>query len=121
MGLSISRWGTCRLNQVRRNWPVSNAAIDERPSSLACSLVSEETVSDSQQLPKVMGWPGVALFTVSWTIGSAIFRVPSEIATYAGSADRMLVLWLVGLLLALAGAVVYLELAVRLPRSGGNV
>jgi APA family basic amino acid/polyamine antiporter len=68
-----------------------------------------------------MGWSGVALFTVSWMIGSAIFRVPSEIATYAGSADRMLFLWLVGLLLALSGAVVYLELAVRLPRSGGHV
>jgi basic amino acid/polyamine antiporter, APA family len=78
-------------------------------------------MSDAKQLPKVMGWPGVALFTVSWTIGSAIFRVPSEIATYAGSADWMMVLWLVGLLLALSGVFVYLELAVRLPRSGGDV
>ena len=78
-------------------------------------------MSDSKQLPKVMGWPGVALFTVGWTIGSAIFRVPSEIATYAGSADRVMLLWLVGLLLALSGAFVYLELAVRVPRSGGDV
>lgn len=76
---------------------------------------------DGKQLPKVMGWSDVALFTVSITIGSAIFRVPSEIAKYSGSTETMMLLWVAGLLISLAGAFVYLELAVRIPRSGANV
>jgi APA family basic amino acid/polyamine antiporter len=75
----------------------------------------------SKELPKVMGWAGVALYTISWTIGSAIFRVPSDIAIHTGSAGLMTALWLVGSVLALCIAFVFVELAVRFPRSGGTV
>jgi len=38
-------------------------------------------------LPKVMGWASVALFTVGWTIGSGIFRVPADVAQYAAAVE----------------------------------
>lgn len=68
-----------------------------------------------------MGWTGVAFYTIAWTIGSAIFRVPSEIATHSGSMAGMTALWLTGSVLALCMAFVFVELAVRIPRSGGTV
>lgn len=77
--------------------------------------------AESPQLPKVMGWAGVALFTVGWTIGSGIFRVPSEVSRYAGSTGWMTFLWFAGFVWAIAAAAFSLELAVRLPRSGGRV
>lgn len=56
---------------------------------------------------------------VGSTIGSGIFRVPALVAGEIGSAGPVLLLWLVGGLVALAGALTLSELAAALPRSGG--
>jgi amino acid transporter len=56
---------------------------------------------------------------VGTTIGSGIFRVPNELAGILGSPQAMLLLWVVGGLVTLAGALTIAELAAALPRSGG--
>ncbi|MGB7212231.1 MAG: amino acid permease [Gemmatimonadales bacterium] len=63
-------------------------------------------------------WSAVAVLVGS-TIGSGIFRVPALVAGEIGSAVPVLVLWLIGGLVALAGALTLAELAAALPRSGG--
>jgi APA family basic amino acid/polyamine antiporter len=72
------------------------------------------------RLPRFLGPIGAALFTVGWTIGSAVFRVPGQVAAGAGSTAASLALWAGGGVIALCGAYCYAELSVRLPRSGGE-
>ena len=70
-------------------------------------------------LPRKLGvWSSIAVLVGS-TIGSGIFRVPSTVAAQAGSPEIVLLLWVVGAIIALAGALTLAELAVLFPRSGG--
>lgn len=72
-----------------------------------------------ERLPRTLGiWSAVGVL-VGTTIGSGIFRVPSELAGILGSPGAMLLLWVVGGLVTLAGALTIAELAAALPRSGG--
>ncbi len=70
-------------------------------------------------LPRRLGlWSAVAVLVGS-TIGSGIFRVPSTVAQDVGTVGAMAVLWIVGALIALFGALTLAELAALFPRSGG--
>ncbi|MFN2315603.1 MAG: amino acid permease, partial [Gemmatimonadales bacterium] len=72
-----------------------------------------------ERLPRTLGiWSAVGVL-VGTTIGSGIFRVPNELAGILGSPQAMLLLWVVGGLVTLAGALTIAELAAALPRSGG--
>lgn len=72
-----------------------------------------------ERLPRTLGiWSAVGVL-VGTTIGSGIFRVPNELAGILGSPKAMLLLWVVGGLVTLAGALTIAELAAALPRSGG--
>ena len=62
---------------------------------------------------------GVAL-TVSNVVGVGIFTTPAIVAALVPNSTAILVLWLVGGLLALAGAMSYAELARTFPRAGGE-
>ena len=72
-------------------------------------------------LPKVLGAVGLALYTAGFTIGSGIFRVPALMARQAGSAAWMDALWGIGFVFAASSTFFFIELATRLPRSGGKV
>lgn len=61
-----------------------------------------------------------ASIIVSNVIGSGIFLVPALVAIWVPDVWAMLGAWLVGGLLAFAGAMAYAELAARLPRAGGE-
>lgn len=74
----------------------------------------------SNRLPPVLGAWSLALFAVGWTIATAVYRVPAEVAKHAGSVPVALTLWIVGAVAALSGALCYAELATRVPRSGGD-
>jgi APA family basic amino acid/polyamine antiporter len=67
-----------------------------------------------------MGLLAAVLLCAGWTIGSGIFRLPSEVAAGTGSAGLSLLFWLLGGVFAFFGALCYAELAVRLPRSGAE-
>jgi APA family basic amino acid/polyamine antiporter len=61
-----------------------------------------------------------AALVVSTVIGAGIFTVPGIVATITGSPIAFLSTWIVGGVLALAGALTYAELAARYPDAGGE-
>jgi basic amino acid/polyamine antiporter, APA family len=56
---------------------------------------------------------------VGSTIGSGIFRVPSSVAQDVGTLGAIGLIWVLGALVALFGALTLAELAAIFPRSGG--
>ena len=74
----------------------------------------------ARSLLKVLGVAfGVAII-VGNTIGSGILRTPGEIAAALPSAGWFMGLWFAGGLYALCGAMTMAELAVMIPKSGGQ-
>ncbi len=79
----------------------------------------QQDPSNEERLPRTLGlWSAVGVL-VGVTIGSGIFRVPSEMAGILGSPWAMLALWVIGGLITLAGALAIAEMAAAFPRSGG--
>lgn len=62
---------------------------------------------------------GTALI-IGAIIGSGIFMVPSSVASQVGSPTLSLLVWIMGGVLSLAGALCYAELGSAIPRSGGT-
>lgn len=77
------------------------------------------TAATEDRLPRNLGLWSAAAVLVGTTIGSGIFRVPSEVARDVGAAGPMLLVWVIGGLVTLTGALSIAELAAALPRSGG--
>ncbi|MEO5800406.1 MAG: amino acid permease [Gemmatimonadales bacterium] len=72
-----------------------------------------------ERLPRNLGLWSAAAVLVGTTIGSGIFRVPREVAAALGEPGPMLLLWVVGGIITLTGALTIAELAAAYPRSGG--
>lgn len=70
-------------------------------------------------LPRRLGLLSAAAVLIGSTIGSGIFRVPSTVAEQVGTVGAIVLLWTVGAVVALFGALTLAELAVLFPRSGG--
>ncbi len=80
-----------------------------------------EPASDpwGERLPRKLGmWSTVAVLVGS-TIGSGIFRTPAGIASHIPELAWFIAAWVLGGLVALAGALTFAELASMYPRSGG--
>jgi APA family basic amino acid/polyamine antiporter len=73
-----------------------------------------------QHLERRLGPLDAAAIVVSNVIGSGILITPAFIAATAPNATAMLSAWLIGGLLAFAGAMAYAELAALRPRAGGE-
>jgi basic amino acid/polyamine antiporter, APA family len=73
----------------------------------------------SLELSRQIGFWGGSAIMVGIIIGSGIFRTPASIAGQLGSPSLILVLWAVGGVLSLFGALSYAELGTMFPRSGG--
>lgn len=67
-----------------------------------------------------LGLWDATLLVVSGVIGSGIFFTPGEIAGYLPHPGAILLAWLVGGLLSLAGALANAELGAMFPRAGGD-
>lgn len=63
-------------------------------------------------------WSAAAA-AVGLTIGSGIFRVPSTIAAESGSVGAVALVWVLGGVISLCGALTIAELAALFPRAGG--
>lgn len=63
-------------------------------------------------------WSAMAL-VFGVVIGSAIFRVPAPVAAAAGTPGAILLVWVLGGVITLCGALSIAELAVRYPEAGG--
>jgi APA family basic amino acid/polyamine antiporter len=77
------------------------------------------TREHSPQLVRGLGaWDGT-LLTIGAMVGTGIFITAGDIARSVPNPRWILLVWLVGGLLTLAGAVTYAELGVLFPRAGG--
>jgi APA family basic amino acid/polyamine antiporter len=72
------------------------------------------------QEPATIGWFTAGCVLVSNIIGGGIFTTTGILARDLGDPLTILVLWLVGALFAVGGAMVYGELGARLPHAGGD-
>jgi amino acid transporter len=71
------------------------------------------------RLPRRLGfWTAIAV-VIGDVIGSGIFRVPSAVATEVGSVTGIMVVWVLGGVITLCGALSLAELAAAMPRAGG--
>jgi APA family basic amino acid/polyamine antiporter len=61
-----------------------------------------------------------AMIVIGGVIGAGIFRNPATIAQQTSSGAQVLVLWVIGGLLTLAGVLCYAELGARRPQAGGT-
>jgi basic amino acid/polyamine antiporter, APA family len=81
--------------------PSSLPAADARPSPLLSTL-------------------DVMALVVGIVIGAGIFSAPALIAGNAAGMEHILIAWLVGGLISLAGAMCYAELATSYPDAGAG-
>jgi basic amino acid/polyamine antiporter, APA family len=72
------------------------------------------------ELKRVLGLWGASSIVVGTIIGSGIFLVPTAMIRQLGSPMLVLLVWVVGGLLSLAGALTYAELASAFPEAGGE-
>lgn len=76
----------------------------------------------ADRLPRRLGVWSAAAVLVGSTIGSGIFRIvggENGVADRVGTVGAMSLLWILGALVALVGALTIAELAAMFPRSGG--
>ncbi|CEJ80219.1 Putative High affinity methionine permease [[Torrubiella] hemipterigena] len=71
-------------------------------------------------LGRHLGITSTTFLIIGRIIGTGIFSTPSTIVSSVGSVGASLMLWVLGLLLSIAGLCVWLEFACMIPRSGGE-
>ena len=77
--------------------------------------------SGARARPKpVLGRREAFAVTIGIVVGAGIFRTPSLVAGAAPGEAAMLLAWVIGGLLSLAGALCYAELATTYPQAGGD-
>lgn len=77
------------------------------------------TAAPAPTLERRLGALDGALLTIGAVVGTGIFLTAGDVARVAGTPGLVLLVWLVGGLLTLAGALTYAELGAMMPRAGG--
>ncbi len=77
------------------------------------------SLTPHSRLPRTLGLGSTTALVIGITIGSGIFRSPAGIAQKVGDPSLFMLLWIIGGVLALAGALSLAELAAAFPESGG--
>jgi APA family basic amino acid/polyamine antiporter len=72
-----------------------------------------------RDLPRAIGSLGSTAIVVGTIIGSGIFLVPHNVALRVGTVQSLLLVWIVGGVLSLAGALSLAELGAAAPDAGG--
>jgi basic amino acid/polyamine antiporter, APA family len=80
---------------------------------------AEPYPTTSDTLPRRLGFWATTGIVVGTIIGSGIFRVPASVAAEVGSPTAIGVVWILGGVISLCGALTLAELAAALPRPGG--
>ena len=78
------------------------------------------TLESNGRLSRTIGWRTAATVVIANMIGTGIFTTSGFIARDTGSPWILLTLWVVGGLIALAGALAYAELGAAMPEAGGE-
>ncbi len=75
--------------------------------------------TDARTLPRSLGlWSAIAV-VIGTTIGSGIFRSPASIAGHVPDPTILMLVWILGGVVALCGALSLAEVATALPHTGG--
>jgi APA family basic amino acid/polyamine antiporter len=83
-------------------------------------MATARAAAEQPDLLRALGtWDG-ALITVGSVVGSAIFLTTSDVARVLPHAGLIVLVWAVGGLLTVAGALTYAELGAMFPRAGGQ-
>jgi APA family basic amino acid/polyamine antiporter len=83
-------------------------------------MKTKTTESGARQLVRRLGLFDVTMLVMGGIVGAGIFMNPHVVAGSVHTPALMLAAWAVGGAVALAGALVYAELASRLPEVGGQ-
>ena len=83
------------------------------------SLPVQDSIASKGKLPRRLGAWSTAAVTVGIMIGSGVFRVPAAVASQTGTAEAMLLVWVVGGVVAMCGALALAEVAALFPNAGG--
>src|SRR5687768_8772416 len=78
------------------------------------------SVSTSTGLVRQLGVTSAAALVISNMIGTGIFATTGFLAGQLGTAQLVLLIWVVGAIFALLGSFCYSELGVNFPSSGGE-
>jgi APA family basic amino acid/polyamine antiporter len=83
-------------------------------------MATARAAAEQPELLRALGtWDG-ALITVGSVVGSAIFLTTSDVARALPHPGLVVLVWAVGGLLTVAGALTYAELGAMFPRAGGQ-
>jgi APA family basic amino acid/polyamine antiporter len=85
----------------------------------AVGLRPDDPFSEETDLKRDLGIVEAVSVVVSRIIGSGIFRTPAPIMALVGCTSLFGLVWVLGGIVTIFGAVVYAELAAMMPRSGG--
>src|SRR5208337_555690 len=73
----------------------------------------------AHELYRALGTMGSTAIVIGTIIGSGIFLVPHDVAQQVGSVNALMLVWLIGGMLSLAGALSLAELGAANPSAGG--
>ncbi|HTW38029.1 MAG TPA: amino acid permease [Steroidobacteraceae bacterium] len=99
--------------------PNAGEAVSSVPTNVALGASGPSRSDSSAELVRGLGpWQATAVI-VSMIIGTGVFLVAGPMARAAGSADLVLITWVLGGLIALCGTLCFAELGAALPAAGG--
>ena len=78
-----------------------------------------QAFSENTDMKRDLGLMEAVSIVISRIIGSGIFRTPAPIMALVGCTSLFGLVWVLGGLVTIFGAVIYAELAAMMPRSGG--
>lgn len=79
-----------------------------------------DSVSSSPTPKKLLGTLDVMALIIGIVIGAGIFSAPSMVAANSFSVTQMMIAWILGGAISIAGALCYAELATSHPSTGGD-
>ena len=81
--------------------------------------VQPAAIAPDEGLVRAIGLPSAVLLVIGSVVGSGIFLTTGGMAAVIPSASLLLLAWVVGGLLSIAGGLTYAEMGAMFPRSGG--
>jgi len=82
------------------------------------SIVAADSMNEQVRLKRQLGLLHGVGIVAGFVIGTGIYISPKGVILHAGSAGLSLVLWLVGGVLSMVGALTYAEIGLVIPQSG---
>ena len=77
-------------------------------------------MSNQKSLNRVLSLTDATMINVGGILGSGIFMVPATVALYTASSSLCFMVWILGGIISLFGALSVAELGAAMPRAGGQ-